>query len=201
MKKIYIIVLVLLGFMNVQGQESYWSINWDITMTSDETNEFIDEVGYRGLSIEGRYFLKENMSVGGFVAWDNLFDKVTDLPPIEIESNGNKGHISGTQLHYLNVVPILATSHFYLKSNKDLKVFMGVGVGGVYVEQRSDLGLRSFYTDSFEFGVQPEIGVYIPVGYGGSGLNFAVRYLYGTGAGELESLNTLTFAIGFGFMR
>ena len=202
MKKIYITVLLVLGLIQFgNAQDSYWSANWDVSMGTGETGEFIENVNFRGFSVEGRFFVKSNFSIGGFLAWDNMYDKQDDLPPIEIEVGGKTGHISGTQLHYLNVVPVLATGHYYLDTKSDMKIYMGAGIGGVYLEQRSDIGLRSYYSDSFGFAVQPEIGTFIPVGYGGSGINFAVRYLYSPSAANLDSLSTLTFAIGFSFMN
>lgn len=201
-KKLYIAVLLLLGVVfTSSAQDSYWSANWDISMPVGSTGDYITNVNFRGFSMEGRFFVKKNITLGGFLGWNTLYDKVSDLPPREIEIDGGMGHISGTQLHYLNIVPVLATTHYYFDTKGDAKISIGTGIGGVYVEQRTDLGLKSYYSDSFAFAVQPELGVFLPMGYGGGGVNLAVRYLYGTSAGELESLSTVSFAIGFGFMN
>jgi len=96
---------------------------------------------------------------------------------------------------------VLINAHYYVDTGGDVKPYAGLGLGTVYTEQRVDVGLTSLYSDSWGFGVQPEVGVYIPFGYNGTGLNLAVRYLYGTSAGELDKLSTLSFAVGFGFMN
>ncbi|MCF6224098.1 MAG: hypothetical protein L3J34_10270 [Flavobacteriaceae bacterium] len=200
MKKIYLTTILLIGLAFSSNAQSFWAVNWDITKGIGETSDFIGNVNFRGGSIEGRYFIKDNLTVGGLVGWSTLYEKVTDLPPIEIEIDGVQGDISGTQLHYLNVVPTLVTSHYFFDSEK-IKPYIGIGLGGVYVEQRNEIGLRSFYSDAFVFGAQPEFGVFIPLSYSSSGINLAMKYLYGSSVGELDSLSILTFSIGFGFMN
>ena len=200
MKKIFITAILLIGLAVNSSAQSFWALNWDITKGTGETGDFIGNVNFRGLSFDGRVFINDNISVGGQVGWKTMYEKLTDLPPIEIEEDGISGDISGTQMHYLNVFPALVTSHYYFDSG-DVKPYIGIGLGGVWSEQRNDVGLRSFYADSFAFGVQPEIGVFVPVGFSSSGINLAARYLYGTSAGDLDSLGTFTFSIGFAFMN
>ncbi len=101
-------------------------------------------------------------------------------------------------MHYLNVFPALVTSHYYFESG-NVKLY--IGLGGVWTEQRNDVGLRSIYADSFAFGVQPEVGVFIPIGLNSSGINLAMKYLYGTSAGDLNSLGLFAFSVGFAFMN
>lgn len=202
MKKIYLVVLFVLGACGISNaQESYWAINWDISSAMGETGDFVGGVNFRGVSVEGRYFIKSDLTIGGSLGWNTLYEKQDDLPPIEIEVEDYDGHLSGTQLHYVNTVPVLFTSHYYMEGFGKGKVFLGAGIGGVYAEQRNDIGLRSYYSDSFGFAFQPEIGTMIPIGYAGSGLNVAFKYLYGTSAGELDSLSVLTLSVGFSFLN
>jgi len=203
MKKIYLTALLIIGFIvSTNAQQFYWTTNWEISKGVGDTGDFIESVNFRGISFDGRYFINENVTVGGFVSWNALYDKLKNLPPIEFEDDGLVGHVSGTQVHYLNVFPILANMHYFFDADGKIKPYAGIGLGGVYVEQRNDIGFRSFNSDSFGFAAQPEIGVFIPFNsYSGTGINLAVRYLYGSSAGELKSLSMLNFAIGFGFMR
>lgn len=200
MKKIFITIILFIGLAVNSNAQSFWALNWDITKGTGETSDFIGNVNFRGLSIDGRVFVNDNVSFGGQVGWKTMYEKLTDLPPIEIEENGISGDISGTQMHYLNVFPALVTSHYYFDSG-NVKPYIGIGLGGVWIEQRNEIGLRSFYADSYAFGVQPEFGAFIPVGLNSSGINLAAKYLYGTSAGDLDSLGIFTFSIGFAFMN
>lgn len=202
MKKLYIVILFVFGSIGLSNaQESYWAINWDISSGLGETGDFIGNVNFRGVSFEGRYFLKESLTIGGSIGWSSLYEKQDNLPPVEISEGGYDGHLSGTQLHYLNTVPILFTSHYYMNGFGKGKIFLGAGIGGLYAEQRNDIGLRSIYDDGFGFAFQPEIGTMIPVGYNGSGLNVAFKYLYGTSVGDLSSISTITLSVGFSWLN
>jgi outer membrane protein len=200
MKKIFITAVLLIGLVMNSNAQSFWAINWDISKGVGDTGDFIGNVNVRGASLDGRVFINDNIAIGGHLGWSTLYEKLTDQPPFEVEEDGIIGDISGTQLHYLNSFPLLVTAHYYFESGK-IKPYAGIGLGGVWTEQRTDVGLRSFQTDSFGFGVQPEVGVFIPVGLNSSGLNLAMKYLYGTSAGDLDSLGIFTFSIGFAFMN
>ncbi len=202
MKKIYLTALLLIGLIvGSNAQTAYMSLNWDITKTAGNTSDYIEEIGYRGASLELGYFIGDNITIGGFFAWYTLDDKIGDGVPYEFHDNGVTGHVSGTQARYLNIFPVLINSQYFIDSGSNFKPYVGFGMGSVYTEQRTDFGLNSFYADSWGFAAQPEIGAYIPFGYSGTGLNVALRYLYGSSAGELDSLSMFSFAIGFGFMN
>jgi len=201
MKNIYLTGLLLIGFIiSANAQTAFWSINWDISKGSGDTGDYIENTNFRGVSFDGRYFINDNVTIGGFVSWNALDDKVSDQAPFEFSGDGTTGHISGTQVRYLNIFPVLINAHYYFDTG-GIKPYMGIGLGSVYTEQRTDFGLNSFYSDSWAFGAQPEVGVFVPFGYSGTGLNLALRYLYGSSAGDLDSLSMFTLAIGISFMN
>lgn len=200
MKRIYITAILLIGLAINSNAQSFWALNWDISKGVGETGDFIGNVNLRGASFDGRYLVNDNLSIGGNLGWKTMYEKLSNQPPVEIENEEIGGAISGTQLHYLNIFPVLLTSHYYFDSG-DVKPYVGIGLGGVWSEQRNDIGLRSNYSDSFGFGVQPEFGVFIPIGYNSTGFNVAAKYLYGTSAGDLDSLGVFTLSIGFAFMN
>jgi len=200
MKNICLTALLVFGLIVSSNAQSYWSINWDISKGLGETGNYVESIGFRGVSIDGRVFVNENVSIGGFFSWNALNDKLSNQEPFEFNGDGYKGNISGTQTHYLNVFPVLITGHYFFDTGSNTRPFFGIGLGSVYTEQRTDFGLNTFYADAWRFGVQPEFGVYLPLGLNGGGLNLALRYLYGTPADDLDSLSMFTFAIGFSFM-
>ena len=212
MKKTLLITLLFIGtILNSNAQESttkdrntfkyYWSFNWEISKGLGETKNFIEGISFRGGSVDGRYFIREKVTVGGFIALYTLYDESHNEPPYEIELDGLRGDILGTQVRYLNTLPVFANIHYYLNIGEDIKVYGGLGLGAIYVEQRTELGIKSIKEDSWTFGGQPEIGVYIKMGEQGSGINLSARYLYGSSVVDLNSISMLTFAIGFGIMQ
>ncbi len=202
MKKILISALVIAGFaMNVNAQTSYWTFSWPISMGIGSTNEYIEKTSFRGISITGASFLTDNISIGGEWSWE-VFDEIKrDLPPREITTDGVTGNISGTEYRYLNTIPIFVNSHYYIGENGALRPFVGMGIGTVYVDQRTDIGFVSIQSQTWRFGVQPEVGVFIPMGLSGVGVSLKAKYRYATKTSDVEALNMFSFGIGFGFMN
>ena len=214
MKKIFYTTIFFIGFIYIsnaqeqiqrqrQEQQYYWSFNWEMSKALGDTKNFIESISFRGGSVEGRYFINEEatVTIGGYVALRTFYEKLSNEPPYEFELDDLEGDIYGEQILYLNTLPILANIHYYLSIGNDIKPYAGIGLGAIYSEQRTELGLKTIYADSWAIGAQPEIGIYIPVGELGSGLNLSAKYLYGSSAGDLDSLSMLTVAIGFGIMR
>ncbi|MCD6544487.1 MAG: hypothetical protein J7K34_08255 [Flavobacteriaceae bacterium] len=201
MRKIYLTTLLLIGLIvSGNAQQSFWSLNWDITKGMGDTGDYIGDTNFRGISFDGRYFVNDNLTIGGFASWYALTDKVSNKTLDFDNGDGTAGSITGTQVRYLNVFPVLINTHYYIDTG-GVTPYFGIGLGTVYSEQRTDFGLSSFYADSWAFGAQPEVGVFVPFGYSGTGLNLALRYLYGSSAGDLDSLSMFSFAIGLGFMN
>lgn len=202
MKKIILSALIIAGFaINSNAQTSYWTFSWPISMGIGATNEYIAETSFRGFAIDGRSFLTDNISVGGAWSWE-VFDEIKrDLPPTEVVIDGATGHVTGTQYRYLNTIPIFVNSHYYTGQNGGVRAYVGAGIGTVYVDQRTDIGLVTVQTKKWRFGVQPEVGVFIPFGLTGTGVNLSAKYRYATSAGDSEAVNMFSFGIGFGFMN
>ena len=206
MKKIYLTALLLFGLIAGSfAQRSYWTFNWDMNKGLGETGDFVDKFSVRGASVDGRFFINENITVGGFLGWSTLYDKLYDLPPITADlGDGVTADISGTQMRYLNTFPVLINAHYFMGDNGSIRPYAGIGIGTVYTEQRVDLGFHAFIAEKWGFAVQPEIGVFIPIGLNGPGVNLAARYLYGSTTGGMlgmDKLGMFTFAVGFGFMN
>ncbi|VAW26636.1 hypothetical protein MNBD_BACTEROID06-529 [hydrothermal vent metagenome] len=202
MKNILLSALIIAGFaINSNAQTSYWTFSWPISMGIGNTNEYIAKTSFRGISITGASFITDNISIGGEWSWE-VFDEIKrDLLPLDISGDGFAGAVSGTQYRYLNTIPIFANAHYYLGENGALRPFAGLGIGTVYVDQRTDIGLVTIQSQTWRFGVQPEVGVFIPMGLSGVGVSLKAKYRYATKASDAEAVNMFSFDIGFGFMN
>lgn len=191
------------GFaMIANAQTTYWNFNWPISMGMGSTNEYISNTSFRGIVVDGRSFLTDNLSVGGSWSWE-VFDEIKrDLPPRNIlVDNGVYGQISGVEYRYLNTIPIFANAHYYMGSNGAIRPYGGLSIGTVYVDERTDIGLVSIQSKKWRFGVQPEVGVFIPFGLSSTGVNLSARYRFATKASDADAVSMFSFAIGLGFMK
>lgn len=202
MKKILLSTLIITGFaINSNAQSSYWTFSWPISMGIGTTNEYIAKTSFRGFAIDGRGFITDNISIGGEWSWE-VFDEIKrDLPPREVTVDGATGHVSGTEYRYLNTIPIFVNSHYYLGQNGAVRAYIGAGIGTTYIDQRTDIGLVTIQSKTWRFGVQPEIGVFIPFGLTGTGVNLSAKYRYSTKTSDADANSMVSFGIGFGFMN
>jgi Outer membrane protein beta-barrel domain len=136
----------------------HWAIlSYQISIPEGDTNDFIDATSFRGIGIEGRWFVRPNLSAGVDLHWNVFFESTNNTTDIA------NGAVSGQQDRTLNVFPLLATAHYYFGPNK--MFYAGVGAGAYYLTQRLDIGLYTFSDTSWHFGFAPEIGISHEVGY------------------------------------
>lgn len=202
MKKILLSALIIAGFaINSNAQSSYWTFSWPISMGIGTTNEYIAKTSFRGFAMDGRSFITDDISIGGAWSWE-VFDEIKrDLLPTEVNIDGAVGHVSGTQYRYLNTIPIFVNSHYYLGQNGAVRAYIGAGIGTTYIDQRTDIGLVTIQSKTWRFGVQPEVGVFIPFGLTGTGVNLSAKYRYSTKTSDADANSMVSFGIGFGFMN
>ena len=190
---------MLIGFSQISNAQSFWAVNWDIGVGTGDTGKFISETSFRGFTIEGRSFIKSNISIGGSFSWQIFKDDSFETTPIEIENTGGyEGDISGTQYRYINAYPVLVTGHYYFGKESKIKPYVGIGLGTIYLEERLDIGFISVYDYTWGLGIEPAIGMFIPIGMNDLGANIGIKYTYGTNSGDLlDSFSALRFSVGF----
>jgi Outer membrane protein beta-barrel domain len=136
----------------------HWAIlSYQISFPEGDTHDFIDATSFRGIGIEGRWFVRPNLSAGVDLHW-NVFFKSTNNT-----TNVPNGAVTGEQDRTLNVFPMLVTAHYYFGPNR--MFYAGVGAGAYYLTQNLDIGLYTFSDTSWHFGFAPEIGISHEVGY------------------------------------
>jgi hypothetical protein len=119
MKKItnkLIIIVVLFVSTASFAQQSFWSLNYEMSFSTGEQADYISSSSFRGWGIEGRTFLTDNISVGGSFSWE-VFDQIyRDLPPTDLAAVADNvtSSISGVQYRFINTLPIMANAHYYL---------------------------------------------------------------------------------------
>lgn len=203
-KNILIIALTVATIVGANAQGGFWNFSYPMSVAIGETGEFVGKASFRGFGIDGRSFIRDNVSIGGFASWE-VFDEIKRGEPAQpiLDDNGQTaGYRTGTPYTYLNTIPLMVNSHYYLGNYGSVQAFFGVGVGTIYVDEREDIGLFTTQTKKWRFGVQPEVGVYIPFGLSNSGATVSLRYRYGTKAGDsTREINMLSLAIGLGFMN
>jgi hypothetical protein len=167
---IALLITVLLPMSDASAKDSWGVLNYEVSLPSSDSGDFVDETSFRGIGFEGRWFPSRNMSMGYSLDWNVLHDKTDEA----IVFNGVT--LSGTQDRTINAFPILATGHYYM--GPENLFFAGLGAGLYYEERRFDIGVFSFDSEMWHLGVAPEIGISHEIDYDVRAV-LALRYNYG----------------------
>ena len=142
-------------------EEWLWALNWNVIIPEDKTADFIKDTSYRGVSLEGRKWQGDNLTVGFMLGWNVLDQKLYTTQHVEGPNAGLD--VTGTQARYINSYPMLAGVHMYLGSWGTTRLFVGAMGGGYIVERRVELGLFAVERQAWQWGVAPEVGLLLPL--------------------------------------
>lgn len=155
--------------------ERYLTISYAPSIPIGIFNSYLDGKNFGGLSIEGRYFISDNVTLGFNLGWNDASKKM----PRITETNGTSS-ISAVQTRYLLVFPLLINSHYHFElDNFIIRPYIG-GAAGIYFTTYEKWIAE--YLDSkrkISFGIRPEIGALIPITDNlGINLNFKYNYVF-----------------------
>jgi len=183
----------VMSFAVAYGQQNTFAIQYDISFGSGDLSDYIGKTSFRGASLDYRHGLNANLSVGVSTAWDVFYEN-KDYASYSYENKT----LSGIQYRYQNQVPILAAATYVFQSDKPLKPYVDLGVGTMYTERSTEMGMYYVEQTEWHFALKPEVGVMFSLNPG-SALKLAVRYYNGFAAGDLDSQNYFSISTGFVF--
>jgi outer membrane protein len=178
MKKIAIVAaaaLVLGATGEARAQDWFWGGSYSMSMPLGNTKDFHSAFSLRGVTIEGRKLLNDNVSAGLSFGWHVMNDVQTGTLDLD------NAALSGTFYTYTNSFPLFVNAHYYLGQPGGIRPFLGANVGTSIYEQRAEVGQVAFTEDKWRFAVAPEAGVVIPLGWYVRGF-LSARYHYMTGS-------------------
>jgi hypothetical protein len=193
MKKI--IFLMIFGFLLMTGksygqQDSYMSVQYSVSIPTGDMGEYISKTSWRGILIEYRGYVKSNLFVGIDAGWNVFYEK----KDYDTYTQGTES-LTGVQYRYQNQVPLLATIDYLFSSDKELKPYVGFGIGTMYSERSTDMNLYRLKLNSWQFALKGEVGILYEVSYTSS-VKFAVKYYNGFKTNTLENQNYLSINLG-----
>jgi opacity protein-like surface antigen len=190
----------LLGLMLMMGigmiakaQVSTFGINYVIGMPLGNTKDFIKDPSYRGASFEYLYIPDDHIGIQFEGGWNYFYQKI-DRGTYEQKTLS----ITGTQYRYIETVPLFLGVSYIVLPEAIVKPYISFGAGVVYTEKRNDVGLYSFGSNSWQFGLKPEVGVGINLSDNVL-FKFSAKY-YGTfKTDQLDAMSYLGLNMGLAF--
>src|ERR1700741_2562497 len=152
MKKIFILLIVVLGSKAAWAQGGNFVISYPISFPFGDLKDYIGATSFRGISLEFNKRQKPNLDIGLEASWHVFYERVAEKP-YQIES----ATITSTQFRYTNAVPLLAQAK-WLKTSGSGKAmpYAGLGIGTTYIERATDFGLYRLTNDAWQFCLRPE---------------------------------------------
>lgn len=193
MKKIILSVTAFCCIQVLNAQLKV-AVSYPISFSSGDLNEFIGETSFRGIGMEFYKMVKPNLGIGVETGWSVFYEKVAEKTYTE-----GTASLTGTQYRYANVVPILATGKFFKTGSGRATPYAGLGIGTLYVNRYTDLGLYRFTNETWQFCLRPEIGVAINTASGAPGVIVAAKYFSGFSNDDLDGQSYIGLHIGILF--
>jgi outer membrane protein W len=149
--------------------------------------KFLDVTSFSGVNFEyAKYFSRANYSVGLSFGWNIFSDHINGTTYFSTNSGGRilTGAITGDQVKYNNVFPLLVTGTYYFKPHEnDIIPYISIGTGTYYVSQRYLIGVWEVNSDLWHFGIATEAGVMFRLKEK-LGLNTSAKLNYAFDSGE-----------------
>ena len=195
-KLIFIFIFVVTISTTSQAQEWDWatSLHYSVGIPTGDLKDYTDNISARGVFFEAKNFRSDQFSIGFSMGWQIFKDRLEGTFSQEGQD------VTGTQVRYVNTLPIMFTSHYHMGDPGGVRPYVGAGVGTVRSLQRTDVGLFTVQNNNWHFGFYPEVGVFIPVSFD-MGINVAAKYNYGLGTDESIDYSYLALSVGFTWLN
>jgi outer membrane protein len=195
MKKIIALVIFcsMVSMTSVFSQaENHLSFQYDMSFGIGDIGDYISAPSFRGASAQYRYAVAHNVLLGVDVAWNVFYEK----KDYDSYTSGTQT-LSGVQYRYQNQVPILVAVDYVFTPDKAFQPYIGLGIGTMYSERNTWMGIWSVEENPWQFALKPEAGLMYKFAYSNA-IKLGVKYYSGFG-GELGTLGYLTVSAGVAF--
>ena len=168
-------------------------INYDVAVPLGKmSDDFINQMSWRGVSIENRWSVKPQISVGFLLGWQvfaQRFDNYTQ------ELNNGNAAINGNQIRTINTFPIQGTVHYTFVKNLDILPWVGMGIGTAHSNQVLQVGLYEDQRKFMSFSLTPQAGIDLPINKV-TAVSFSTRYNFFLHSNQPFNYSFMVFSIG-----
>ena len=176
MKKLLITSLLFISVTAVIAQKNLIGVAWDVNFPSN--NGYLNKTSFGGGKIEYRHFLKgKNISAGLALDWSNYEQSFARQT---FEKPDGSGAITSDFVAQVYQVPFTATVHYYFEGSKKVEPYIGVALGGQYMEQSLYYNVYVSDDNNWGFVARPELGLIINPQHKGWGFLVGAYYSYAT---------------------
>jgi opacity protein-like surface antigen len=196
MMKRIIALLIFCFFVSMTSvfsqAENHLSIQYDMSFGTGDLGDYISAPSFRGASAQYRYAATDNILVGIDAAWNVFYEK----RDYDSYTSGTMT-LSGVQYRYQNQVPLLVAVDYVFMPDKDFQPYIGLGLGTMYSERNTQMGIWVLEENPWQFALKPEVGIMYKFAYSNA-IKLGVKYYNGFG-GDLGTQSYITVSVGVAF--
>lgn len=196
MKKIVILILLVitLGAKSGFSQNESFSLYYTMGFPMGKLTDHIEQVSFRGMGFDMKFFQNENLAFGFGMQWSTFY-KALDY---DTYTEGTLS-VSGKQYRYYNSLPIHAFASYYAGyAEAPVRPFASLGLGTAWNEKSTEMGIFMIQDNSWQFSIQPELGVLVKASDYNS-LHISAKYNMPFKSKELDSFPYLSLNLGLSF--
>lgn len=172
MKKIFLFICAtILTCATVPAQEqsvnlgytpgSLYTMSWNTTFTLGDYNKWVGNASTAGFDIGGRWFISHNMTAGFNLSWQ----RVGQSFGYQTFYGDDGSAVTATNYRFTWMVPFQGAVAWHFMSDKMFSPYLGLGVGGDYMEHHLLIQDYDIYHNRWDFSLTPEVGALIRFGY------------------------------------
>ena len=194
-KLIFISIITALAAIQTgySQQASYMSIQYAVGIGLGDLGDYISAPSFRGANIEYRNAVTNNLMVGAEIGW-NVFYERMDYNTYTVGTES----LTGVQYRTQNELPILLSADYILTPDNPFRPYVGLGIGTLYSERSTDMGMWRRMENPWHFAIKPEVGFLYELSYSTS-FKFAAKYYSGFASSPLETQSYLSLSVGLAF--
>ena len=194
MKRLAIIIIAALATTVTTFGQKKFELAYPMAFGIGDLGDFISEPSFRGISIDYRQNVTENIAIGTHLGWHTFYSEQA-----KATYTRDNQSLTGKQYRYSNNFPLLVTGTYYLSPDAFVSPFASLGLGTVYTRRNTDMNLYTVEQEAWNFALHPEVGVHLNTA-DEVGVVISLKYLHGFTAGDFDADQSyLSLAIGLCF--
>ncbi|CAD5265551.1 MULTISPECIES: outer membrane beta-barrel protein [unclassified Imperialibacter] len=169
LKIISLIAMSQFFFTDLHAQ-GYTSIQYHLGIPVGDFKDYIENSSYSGMAIDYNFKVSPSFAIGAGIGWNAFYER----KPYATYEDGTAS-LSGIQYRYSNVMPVHLTGQYFFLKESNWQPYASFGVGTLFSNRTTDMGLYRWNEDAWRFSLKPEAGVtYSPWHF--AGLKASVKY-------------------------
>lgn len=203
MKKVLVFIAIIAFSISANAQtnkirvpnfrKNNFRINYDVAVPLGKmSDDFINSMSWRGVSIENRWSVKPNVTVGFLLGWQVFAQRLDNFT--QDLNNGNAA-INGNQFRTINTFPIQGTVHYTLVDDGGILPWVGMGIGTAHSNQLLQVGFYEVQRRFMSFSLTPQAGIDLPIDKVTS-ISLSTRYNLFLHGNQPFNYSFMVFSIG-----